>query len=55
MSQGHIYIYAPSNLKAVQYIIAKIPDASLLDSKTLEKYKCLEKAITQAHINKFNP
>lgn len=55
MSQGHIYICAPSDLEAVQYVIAKIPDASLLDGETLEEYKHLERAVTQARMNRFNP
>ena len=55
MSQGHIYICAPSDLEAVQYVIAKIPDASLLDGETLEEYKRLERAVTQARMNRFNP
>ncbi len=55
MSRGHIYICAPSDLEAVQYVIAKIPDASLLDGETLEEYKCLERAVTQARMNRFNP
>ena len=54
-SQGHIYICAPSDLEAVQYVIAKIPDASLLDGETLEEYKRLERAVTQARMNRFNP
>ena len=55
MSQGYIYICAPSDLEAVQYVIAKIPDASLLDGETLEEYKHLERAVTQARMNRFNP
>lgn len=55
MSQGHIYICAPSDLEAVQYVIAKIPDASLLDGETLEEYKRLERAVTQARMNRGNP
>lgn len=54
-SQGHIYICAPSDLEAVQYVIAKIPDASLLDGETLEEYKRLERAVTQARINRGRP
>lgn len=55
MSQGHIYICAPSDLEAVQYVIAKIPDASLLDGETLEEYKRLERAVTQARMNRGKP
>ncbi len=55
MSQGHIYICAPSDLEAVQYVIAKIPDASLLDGETLEEYKRLKRAVTQARMNRGNP
>lgn len=54
-SQGHIYICAPSDLEAVQYVIAKIPDASLLDGETLEEYKRLERAVTQARMNRGRP
>lgn len=55
MSQGHIYICAPSDLEAVQYVMAKIPDASLLDGETLEEYKCLDRAVTQARMNRGRP
>ncbi|WP_298593042.1 hypothetical protein [uncultured Rothia sp.] len=55
MSQGHIYICSPSDLEAVKYVIAKIPDASLLDGETLEEYKRLDRAVTQARMNRFNP
>lgn len=55
MSQGHIYICAPSDLEAVQYVIAKIPDASLLDGETLEEYKRLKRAVTQARMNRGSP
>ena len=55
MSRGHIYICAPSDLEAVQYVIAKIPDASLLDGETLEEYKRLKRAVTQARMNRGNP
>lgn len=55
MSQGHIYICAPSDLEAVQYVIAKIPDASLLDGETLQEYKRLERAVTQARMNRGKP
>lgn len=54
-SQGHIYICAPSDLEAVQYVIAKIPDTSLLDGETLEEYKRLERAVTQARMNRGRP
>lgn len=55
MSQGHIYICAPSDLEAVQYVMAKIPDASLLDGETLEEYNRLDRAVTQARINRGRP
>lgn len=55
MSQGHIYICAPSDFEAVQYVMAKIPDASLLDGETLEEYNRLERAVTQARINRGRP
>ncbi len=54
-SQGHIYICAPSDLEAVQYVIAKIPEASLLDGETLEEYKRLKRAVTQARMNRGRP
>ena len=54
-SQGHIYICSPSDLEAVQYVMAKIPEASLLDGETLEEYKRLERAVTQARINRGKP
>ena len=54
-SQGHIYICAPSDLEAVQYVMAKIPDASLLDGETLEEYKRLKRAVTQARMNRGTP
>ena len=54
-SQGHIFICAPSDLEAVQYVIAKIPDASLLDGETLEEYNRLDRAVTQARINRGRP
>lgn len=54
-SQGHIYICAPSDLEAVRYVMAKIPDASLLDGETLEEYKRLERAVTQARMNRGKP
>ena len=55
MSQGHIFICSPSDLEAVKYVMAKIPDASLLDGETLEEYKRLERAVTQARINRGRP
>ena len=55
MSQGHIFICSPSDLEAVQYVMAKIPDASLLDGEILEEYKRLERAVTQARINRGRP
>lgn len=54
-SQGHIFICAPSDFEAVQYVMAKIPDASLLDGETLEEYNRLERAVTQARINRGRP
>lgn len=55
MSQGHIFICSPSDFEAVQYVMAKIPDASLLDGETLEEYKRLKRAVTQARINRGRP
>lgn len=55
MSQGHIFICSPSDFEAVQYVMAKIPDASLLDGETLEEYKRLDRAVTQARINRGKP
>lgn len=55
MSQGHIFICSPSDFEAVQYVMAKIPDDSLLDGETLEEYKRLERAVTQARINRGKP
>lgn len=55
MSQGHIYICSPSDLEAVQYVMAKIPEASLLDGETLEEYKRLKRAVTQARMNRGRP
>lgn len=55
MSQGHIFICSPSDLEAVQYVMAKIPDASLLDGETLEGYKRLDRAVTQARMNRGRP
>lgn len=55
MSQGHIFICSPSDLEAVQYVMAKIPNVSLLDGETLEEYKRLKRAVTQARMNRGNP
>ena len=55
LSQGHIFICSPSDLEAVQYVMAKIPDASLLDGEPLEEYKRLKRAVTQARINRGRP
>ena len=55
MSQGHIFICSPSDFEAVQYVMAKIPDASLLDGEILEEYKRLDRAVTQARINRGRP
>lgn len=54
-SQGHIYICSPSDLEAVQYVMAKIPEASLLDGETLEEYKRLKRAVTQTRMNRGRP
>ena len=54
-SQGHIYICSPSDLEAVQYVMAKIPNVSLLDGATLEEYKRLKRAVTQARMNRGRP
>ena len=54
-SQGHIYICAPSDLEAVRYVMAKIPNASLLDGETLEEHKRLKRAVTQARMNRGKP
>lgn len=54
-SRGHIFICAPSDFEAVQYVMAKIPDASLLDGETLEEYNRLDRAVTQARINRGRP
>ena len=35
--------------------MAKIPNASLLDGETLEEYKRLKRAVTQARINRGRP
>ena len=55
MSQGHIFICSPSDFEAVQYVMTKIPNTSLLDGETLEEYKRLERAVTQARINRGRP
>ena len=55
LSQGHIFICSPSDLEAVQYVMAKIPNVSLLDGATLEEYKRLKRAVTQARMNRGNP
>lgn len=54
-SQGHIFICSPSDLEAVRYVMAKIPNASLLDGETLEEHKRLERAVTQARMNRGRP
>ena len=54
-SQGHIFICTPSDFEAVRYVMAKIPDASLLDGETLEEYNRLDRAVTQARINRGRP
>ena len=54
-SQGHIFICSPSDLEAVRYVTAKIPNASLLDGETLQEYKRLERAVTQARMNRGKP
>lgn len=54
-SQGHIFICAPSDFEAVQYVMAKIPNDSLLDGETLEEYNRLDRAVTQARINRGRP
>ena len=55
LSQGHIFICSPSDLEAVRYVMAKVPNASLLDGETLEEYKRLDRAVTQARINRGRP
>lgn len=55
MSQGHIFICSPSDLEAVRYVMAKIPNDSLLDGETLQEYKRLERAVTQARMNRGKP
>lgn len=54
-SQGHIFICSPSDLEAVRYVMAKIPNASLLDGETLEEHKRLKRAVTQARMNRGRP
>lgn len=54
-SQGHIFICSPSDLEAVRYVMAMIPNASPLDGETLQEYKRLERAVTQARINRGKP
>lgn len=54
-SQGHIFICSPSDLEAVRYVMTKIPNASLLDGETLEEYKRLKRAVTQARMNRGRP
>ena len=55
LSQGHIFICSPSDLEAVRYVMAKIPNASLLDGETLEEHKRLKRAVTQARMNRGRP
>ena len=55
MSQGHIFICSPSDLEAVQYVMAKIPNVSLLEGVILAEYKRLKRAVTQARMNRGNP
>lgn len=55
MSQGHIYICSPSDSEAVQYVMAKIPNVSLLEGETLAEYKRLKRAVTQARMNRGRP
>lgn len=54
-SQGHIFICSPSDLEAVQYVMAKIPNVSLLEGEILAEYKRLKRAVTQARMNRGNP
>ena len=54
-SQRHIFICSPSDLEAVRYVMAKIPNASLLDGETLQEYKRLKRAVTQARMNRGRP
>ena len=55
ISQGHIFICSPSDLEAVQYVMAKIPNVSLLEGETLAEYKRLKRAVTQARMNRGRP
>ncbi len=55
LSQGHIFICSPSDLEAVQYVMAKIPNVSLLEGEILAEYKRLKRAVTQARMNRGNP
>lgn len=55
MSQGHIFICSPSDLEAVQYVMAKIPNVSLLEGEILAEYKRLKRAVTQARMNRGRP
>lgn len=55
MSQGHIFICSPSDLEAVQYVMAKIPNVSLLEGETLAEYKRLKRAVTQTRMNRGRP
>lgn len=54
-SQGYIFICSPSDLEALQYIMVGIPNAKLLDETILKEYKCMDRAVTQARMNRFNP
>lgn len=54
-SQRHIFICSPSDLEAVRYVMAKIPNVSLLEGETLQEYKRLKRAVTQARINRGRP
>ena len=54
-SQGHIFICSPSDLEAVRYVMAKIPNASFLDGESLLEYKRLERAVIQARMNRGKP
>lgn len=35
--------------------MAGIPNAKLLDETILKEYKCMDRAVTQARMNRFNP
>lgn len=54
-SQGHIFICSPSDLEAVRYVMAKIPNVSFLDGESLLEYKRLERAVIQARMNRGKP